>query len=65
MQTRGTQNPVGFTPRVGSIPTSGTISARLCRMTTMHGALPPKARNVAAVIGVVTFALVLLVALTR
>ena len=21
---RGTQNPVGFTPRVGSIPTSGT-----------------------------------------
>ena len=24
-QTRGTQNPVGFTPRVGSIPSSGTI----------------------------------------
>ena len=23
-QTRGTQNPVGFTPRVGSIPSSGT-----------------------------------------
>ena len=24
-QTRGSQNPVGFTPRVGSIPSSGTI----------------------------------------
>ena len=26
-QTRGTQNPVGFTPRVGSIPSSGTMSS--------------------------------------
>ncbi len=26
-QTRGTQNPVGFTPRVGSIPSSGTINS--------------------------------------
>ena len=26
-QTRGTQNPVGFTPRVGSIPSSGTIKS--------------------------------------
>ena len=25
--SRGTQNPVGFTPRVGSIPTSGTTTA--------------------------------------
>ena len=28
-QTRGTQNPVGFTPRVGSIPSSGTINKAL------------------------------------
>ena len=28
-QTRGTQNPVGFTPRVGSIPSSGTMNKAL------------------------------------
>jgi hypothetical protein len=33
-------------------------------MTTMHGALPPKARSVAALVGVAIFLLVLVVAFT-
>lgn len=34
-------------------------------MTTMHGALPAKARNAAAVVSIVVFALVILASLTR
>jgi len=36
-----TQNPVGFTPRVGSIPTSGTMptSARSAILTLFHPGL--------------------------
>ena len=32
-QTRWTQNPVGFTPRVGSTPTSGTPGVEFFSLT--------------------------------
>ena len=41
------------------------IGARLVAMTTMHGALPPKARKIAVVMSFVVVALVLLVAFAR
>ena len=39
-QTRGTQNPVGFTPRVGSIPSSGTIRLGRYAPSLMAGPAP-------------------------
>ena len=42
-QTRGTQNPVGFTPRVGSIPSSGTMNKALSviRLQPREGSIRP------------------------
>ncbi len=42
-QTRGTQNPVGFTPRVGSIPSSGTTTKALSAMRPLPLQAPNQA----------------------